>query len=63
MTDIYRVFEKSTRAITSDEKSYGGQVFDANTTTIHFQILNKGEDWDFRTHPSLMTHGTTAFRP
>ena len=47
MTDIYRIFEKSTRAITSDKKSYGGQVFDANTTTIHFQILNKGEDWDF----------------
>ena len=22
-------------------------MFDANTTTIHFQILNKGEDWDF----------------
>lgn len=24
-------------------------MFDANTTTIHFQILNKGEDWDFVT--------------
>lgn len=47
MTDIYRIFEKSTRAITSDKKCYGGQAFDANTTTIHFQILNKGEDWDF----------------
>ncbi len=47
MTSIYRIFEKSTRAITSDKKSYGGQVFDANTTTIHFQILDKGHDWDF----------------
>ena len=47
MTDIFRIFDKATRAITSDKKSYGGQVFDANTTTIHFQILNKGEDWDF----------------
>ena len=47
MTDVYRIFEKSTRAITSDKKCYGGQVFDANTTTIHFQILDKGSDWDF----------------
>lgn len=47
MTDIYRIFEKSTRAITSDKKSYGGQVFDANTTTIHFQVLDRGQDWDF----------------
>ena len=47
MTDVYRIFEKSTRAITSDKKCYGGQAFDANTTTIHFQILDKGSDWDF----------------
>ena len=47
MTSIYRIFEKSTRAITSDKKCYGGQAFDANTTTIHFQILDKGSDWDF----------------
>lgn len=47
MTSINRIFDKATRAITSDKKCYGGQAFDANTTTIHFQILNKGEDWDF----------------
>ena len=47
MTDIYRIFEKSTRAITSDKKCYGGQAFDANTTTIHFKVLDKGSDWDF----------------
>ena len=47
MTDIHRIFDKATRAITSDKKCYGGQAFDANTTTIHFQILDKGEDWDF----------------
>lgn len=47
MTDVFRIFEKSTRAITSDKKCYGGQAFDANTTTIHFQILDKGSDWDF----------------
>ena len=47
MTDLYRIFDKQTRSISTDRKSYGGQVFDSQSTHIHFKLLNGGEAWDF----------------
>lgn len=45
--DLYRVFDRQTRSITTDRKSYGGQVFDSNSTRIHFSLKDRGDDWDF----------------
>ncbi len=46
--ELYRTFDKATRSIVSDRKSYGGQVFDSNSTRIKFSLKNEGADWDFR---------------
>lgn len=37
MTHITRVFNAETRGLKNVEKRYSGQIFDANTTTLHFQ--------------------------
>lgn len=45
MTDIYRVFEVSTRTISGSTKKYCGQVFDNNSIRLHFDLLKDGEPW------------------
>lgn len=45
--DIYFTFDKATRTLSSNRKAYAGQVFDANSTRLHFEVLNQGVEWDF----------------
>ena len=45
--DVYFTFDKATRTLSSDRKAYAGQVFDSNSTVLHFRLLNNGDEWDF----------------
>ena len=45
--DLHRSFEVTTRTISGVSKKMSGQVFESNATTIHFDILKNGQDWDF----------------
>lgn len=45
--DVYFTFDKATRTLSSDRKAYAGQVFDSNSTVLHFRLLDNGEEWNF----------------
>lgn len=52
MTDITRLFHVSTRGFTGMERKYSGQIYDSQSTTIHFEydpvdFLKKTEEGEY----------------